>query len=75
MTTEDNTTDVNGLESATTTHEDVVKVSVKAEKKPKTVTIQYTAKAYNVVKWSIDEVTPEAADHLVKSGAARIINN
>lgn len=75
MTKEETTTDVSGLESVTTTHEDVVKVSVKAEKKQKTVTIQYTAKAHNVVKWSIDEVTPETADHLVKSGAARIINN
>lgn len=75
MTTEDSTPVATDLEPVTTTHQEAVKVSVKVEKKPKTVTIQYTAKAHNVPKWSIDEVKPETADELVKSGAARIINN
>lgn len=75
MIQEELTKDVKELDSANTKYEDAVKVSVKLEKKPKTVTIQYTARAHNVVKWSIDEVTPETAKELVKAGAARIINN
>ena len=75
MTKEDNTHVVTDLESATTTHEDAVKVAIKLEKKPKLVTIQYTAKAHNVVKWSYEDVTSEKANDLIKSGAARIINN
>lgn len=74
MTTEDNTPVATDLEPVTT-QEQAVKVSAKLEKKPKTVTIQYTAKAHNVVKWSYDEVTPETASNLVNAGAARIINN
>ena len=75
MIVEENTKDVNELDSVTTTHEDAVKLSVKLSKKPTHVTIQYTAKAHNVVKWSYEDVTPEKANNLVKSGAARIINN
>lgn len=74
MMEEEITKDVKELDS-TTTHEDAVKVSVKLSKKPTLVTIQYTAKAHNVVKWSYEDVTPEIANNLVKSGAARIINN
>lgn len=75
MTKEDNTPVAAELDSVTTTHEDTVKVAMKLEKKPKLVTIQYTAKAHNVVKWSYEDVTPEKANDLIKSGAARIINN
>lgn len=72
---EENIKDVKELDSTTTTHEDAVKLSVKLSKKPTLITIQYTAKAHNVVKWSYEDVTPETANNLVKSGAARIINN
>lgn len=75
MMEEENIKDVKELDSTTTTHEDAVKLSVKLSKKPTLITIQYTAKAHNVVKWSYEDVTPETANNLVKSGAARIINN
>lgn len=75
MMEEEITKDVKELDSTTTTHEDAVKVSVKLSKKPTLVTIQYTAKAHNVVKWSYEDVTPEIAKQLVDAGAARIINN